>query len=403
VGVSTTPANIKGISPLPLLTAVNFFNYMDRQVVYGMTPFIAQSFAISKFHLGLLSFVNLVVFALASLGSGPIADRIGPRRVIFFGVLVWAIATIGSALATSFPMLLFFRALVGVGEGAYGPSAIILLCAAADPKARGRSLGIYNAGMAVGGSAGLCLGTMLAPTLGWRGVFWLAGAPSLLLALLTLFIAAPTRLPRPHVLPARAYLLNPTYILATIGGTLVTFAAAGLLFWARWLIIDERGFSVVGGSILMLGIGLGCGIGGVITGGYLGDWMGHRRSGGHAMVVGVSLLVAIPAGIGCLTVPQAIPFALLTGACVYLLSVYNGPIAVVIDQLAPPQYAATLQAVFLFSVHVLGDAPAASVVGYISGYTSVGNALLVTVLAFGIAGALFLVVAQRQRRAGVAH
>ncbi len=388
-----------GIKPLPLLTTVNFFNYLDRQVVYSMTPFIAESFGISKFRLGLLTFVNLVVFALASLASGPVADKVGPRKIIFGGVVVWAIATMGSAMATSLPMLLFCRALVGVGEGAYGPSAIMLLCAAAEPQKQGRSLGIYNAGMALGGSTGLFLGTVLAPEIGWRGVFWIAGAPSLLLALLTLFLTAPPRLPRPHTQPARTYLLNSTFLLCTLGGILVTFSGAGLLFWARYLIIDERGFSVWGGSILMLCLGLGCGIGGVLTGGYLGDWLGKRRVGGHALVVGISLLLAIPIGIGCLTVEHKLAFALLTGGIVFLLSVYNGPAAVVVDQLAPPQYAATLQSVFLFSVHVLGDAPAASVVGYIADFTSVANALMVTVLAFAMSGVLFVWVAQRQRTA----
>ena len=98
--------------------------------------------------------MNLLVFAIASLASGPITDRVGPRRVIFVGILVWAFATIGSALSTSYGMLLFFRALVGVGEGGYGPSANVLLCAAARPEKRGRALGIYNVGMAVGGTAG---------------------------------------------------------------------------------------------------------------------------------------------------------------------------------------------------------------------------------------------------------
>lgn len=388
----------RGLAPLPLLTTVNFFNYLDRQVVYSMAPHIGETFAISKFGLGLLTFANLVVFAVASLVSGPIADKIGPRKVIFGGVFIWALATIGSALATSYPMLLFFRAMVGIGEGAYGPSAIMLLCAAAEPQAQGRSLGIYNAGMAVGGSTGLFLGATLAPVIGWRGVFWIAGAPSLLLALATVFVAAPARLARPHAQPARAYLLNPTFVLCALGGVLVTFSGAGLLFWARWLIIEERGFTVMGGSILMLSLGLGCGIGGVLTGGYLGDWMRKRRVGGHAYVVGVSLLVAIPVGIGCLTVENKLMFAFLTAGSVFLLSMYNGPAAVVVDQLAPPQYAATLQAVFLFCVHVLGDAPAASIVGFISKYTSIANALLVTVLAFAVSGLLFLWVAHRQRR-----
>src|SRR5881275_602126 len=105
VDAQSALARPRGIPPLPLLTTVNFFNYMDRQVVYSMTPFLAESFGLSKFRLGLLSLVNLGVFALASLISGPIADRIGPRKVIFAGVLLWSIATLGSATATSFPML----------------------------------------------------------------------------------------------------------------------------------------------------------------------------------------------------------------------------------------------------------------------------------------------------------
>ena len=129
---------------------INFFNYVDRQVVYGMTPYIGEAFHLSNSKLGLLAWANLFVFAIASLVSGPIADRVGPRKVIFTGILVWSIATIGSALSTSFPMLLFFRALVGVGEGAYGPSANTLLCADAPPEKRGRALGIYNVGMALG-------------------------------------------------------------------------------------------------------------------------------------------------------------------------------------------------------------------------------------------------------------
>src|SRR6187549_997239 len=202
----------RGIPPLPLLTVLNFFNYLDRQVVYGMTDKIGESFNLTKFELGSLAFVNLMVFALASLISGPIADRIGPRKVIFTGGMVWSAATIGSAMSHSFWMLLLCRAVVGVGEGAYGPSANTLLCAAAPPEKRGRALGIYNVGMALGGTTGLVLGTLLAPRMGWRGAFWIAGAPSMLLALLAAFVASPSRLPRPKALPARAYLLSGTYI-----------------------------------------------------------------------------------------------------------------------------------------------------------------------------------------------
>ena len=251
-------ARPRGIPPLPLLTLINFFNYLDRQVVYGMTPLIGETFKLSFAQLGLLATVNLLVFAVASLVSGPIADRIGPRKVIFAGILVWAIATIGSALSTSYPMLLFFRALVGVGEGGYGPSANTLLCADAPPEKRGRALGIYNVGMALGGTGGLALGALLAPKIGWRGVVLDRGRP----------VDAARARCRRSSRRRRACRARRSCRRAPICSRRPTSwrwraaswrrsAPARLIFWARWLILEVRHFSVVVGSVFMAFVGLG--------------------------------------------------------------------------------------------------------------------------------------------------
>jgi len=394
------PAKRRGVPPLPLLTLVNGFNYMDRQVVYGMTPAIQAAFHLSNRQVGYLAFANLVVFAVASLISGPLADRIGPRKVIFAGILIWSVATIGSALSTSFHMLLFFRALVGVGEGAYGPSANALLCADAPPEKRGRAMGIYNVGMALGGTLGLCLGALLEPRIGWRNVFWIAGAPSMLLALTSAFIAAPDRIKLPTKLPAWKYLLKPTYLLALGGGITATFGASALIFWTRQLVIEVRHISVTTGSIYMLFVGLVCGVGGVVVGGNVGDRLNRRAAGGHALTIGVSMLAAVPVGAVALFTHPRVPFMIATAVAAFLLSVYNGPSAAVVDELGPPQFAATLQAVFLFGIHVLGNSTAPSVVGELFDRTSsLPLALMSAIVAFGISGVLFCVVARRQRHA----
>jgi MFS family permease len=401
VGLPAPPpaARARGIPPLPLLTLINFFNYLDRQVVYGMTPHIQSAFQLSNFKLGWLASANLFVFAFASLISGPIADRIGPRKVIFAGIFVWSVATIGSALSTSFPMLLFFRALVGVGEGAYGPSANTLLCADAPPEKRGRALGVYNIGMALGGTSGLALGAVLAPLVGWRGVFWIAGGPSVLLTIAAAFVAAPDRLPREKTLPARAFLLSPTYILAVAGGVMATFGASALIFWVRTLLVEERHLGVMFASGYMAFVGLACGAGGVIVGGYLGDALNRRMRGGHALTIGLSMLAAVPVGAAALTTHWIPLFLFLTAASTFLLSIYNGPSAAVIDELGPPHYAATLQAVAMFSLHVFGNSPAPSVIGRISDqfHVPIGVALQAAVVAFGLSGVLFVLVARRQR------
>jgi predicted MFS family arabinose efflux permease len=392
-----SPLKRRGVPPLPLLTLVNGFNYLDRQVVYGMVPEIEKHFRISHGTSGLMAGFNLVVFAIASLVSGPVADRIGPRKVIFGGILVWSIATIGSALSTSFPMLLFFRALVGVGEGAYGPSANALLCADAPPEKRGRAMGIYNVGMALGGTLGLFLGALLAPQIGWRNVFWIAGAPSMLLALAAAFVAAPPRIERPTKLPAWKYLVKPTYLLALAGGITATFGASALIFWTSTLVLEVRHLSRELGSFYMLGVGLVCGVGGVLAGGYMGDKLTRRATGGHALTIGVSMLLAVPVGTLALFTTPKVPFMILTAGAAFLLSVYNGPSAAVVDELGPPQFAATLQAVFLFGIHVLGNASAPSVVGALFDRSTLPLALMSAVVAFGLSGIFFCVVARRQR------
>jgi MFS transporter, Spinster family, sphingosine-1-phosphate transporter len=388
----------RGIPPLPLLTVLNFFNYMDRQVVFGMEDKISATFGLSKFEFGSLGFVNLMVFALASAVSGRIADRIGPRRVIFTGVVVWSLATIGSALSHSFWTLLFCRAVVGVGEGAYGPSANALLCADAPPEKRGRALGIYNIGMAFGATTGLVLGNGLASIMDWHIVFWIAGVPSILLAVSAAFVAAPARLPRPQALAARRYIMAPTFLLALAGGILATFGASALVAWSRSLVITERHLSIALGNAFMVGVGLVCGIGGVVAGGYLGDALTRRARGGHARAIGLSFLVAVPFGVPALLVTHQLTFMVLTAVSVFLFSVYNGPSAAVVDELGPPQYAATLQGVSLFWVHVLGNAPAPPVIGFIADRFSVAFALQGAILAFALSGVLFMIVAHRQKR-----
>jgi hypothetical protein len=185
--------------------------------------------------------------------------------------------------------------------------------------------------------------------------------------------------------------------MALAGGILATFGASALIFWTRWLVIEERHFPVVMGSLFMAFVGLVSGAGGVIAGGYAGDALNRRARGGHALAIGVSMLIAVPLGASALMISWRPAFMVLTALAAFFLSVYNGPSAAVVDELGPPQFAATLQAVFLFGIHVLGNAPAASAIGWLADRSTVSFALQAAVVAFGLSGVLFVLVARRQR------
>jgi MFS family permease len=148
----------------------------------------------------------------------------------------------------------------------------------------------------------------------------------------------------------------------------------------------------------MLFVGLVCGVGGVVVGGYAGDRLTRRAPGGHALAIGVSMLLAVPFGTAALFMTPKIPFMALTAITSFFLSVYNGPSAAVVDELGPPQFAATLQAVFLFGIHVLGNASAPTAVGALADRSNLPIALMSAIVAFGVSGVLFCVVARRQRR-----
>ena len=384
---------------LPLLTLINFFNYLDRQIVFGMLALIGEDLALSKLQMGWLGTANLLVFALVSIVSGPLADRFGPRVILFAAIGVWSLATIASAVAPSYEALLIFRALVGVGEGVYGPVSNAVLCAASPPDRRGRALGIYNVGMALGGTIGLVLGAGLAPLLGWRGALLIAGVPALALAAASLVVALPPAAAPTDRVGIRAVLTQPAFLIALAGGALATFGMSGLITWSGYLLGVERSLPHASVGIFMLIAGTVCGAGGAILGGWAGDAAKRRHAGGYSLAIGTSFIAGGFTALLALHTDPVAQFLGLIALTILLLSVYNGPAAAVVHEMVPPRFAATAQGIFLFGIHLFGNAPAPAVVGWIAEKSTVATALHVPVIAFLVSGVLFIAVAHCQRRA----
>jgi MFS family permease len=411
VAVPSGPRARRGIAPLPLLTAINFVNYFDRQIMYGLFPLVGKDMNLSDTALGALGFGNLLVFALSSIISGPATRRFGPRVVVATGVIVWSLATLGSALAPNYPFLLVMRALVGVGEGAFGPSANALLCADAPPEKRGRAMGIFNVGMALGGAGGgafaLLAAGVLSPYITWRGSLLIAGLPGFLLALASARMALPAEIPVEPRLPARRYLLSRVYVTSVVAGALANFGAGAIIAWMPTLMLRERLIAPTVASIYLGLVAIVCGAGGVLAGGYAGDALSRRVRAGHALVVGVSFIASVPVGLVALFIPSQFMFLALTAVAAFLFSVYNGPIAAAVDEMGPRAYATTLQANFLLIVTLCGNSPASLVTGRASdllkGHAAspLATALVGAMVAFLVSGILFVAVSRMQRRAPI--
>ena len=241
--------------------------YLLRSVNAVIAPDLVADLGLSQSELGLLTAAYLASFGLMQLPVGLLLDRYGVRRVLCVLLLFAAAGALVFALAHSFVMLWFGRALIGVGT-ASTLMASYKMFAERYPKQRMPQL---SAWVLLAGSIGALLSTvptsLVLPLIGWRGVFAVAG----LLIFLTVFLVArllPPALPaapqplaqqlasfREIFRSAHFWQLAPV-TLAFSGG----FMALQGLWAGPWLAdIGGLGGTAIAGALLVFNFALMCG------------------------------------------------------------------------------------------------------------------------------------------------
>ena len=251
---------------LKILTLINFLNYIDRDIIFGLVPIIQARFAVSYSQAGLLNTVFSIVHSVCTLPLGWVADRFSRRKVISYGVLFWSLATFLSGLAPVFRSLLLARGLVGVGEAAYAPAATAIITGSFPRRVRARVQGVFDLGMFVGGAIGIALGPVLMGWVGWGPAFFVVGIPGFLLALSILRIEEP-RVESPEKrVPIRHILRVPAFVWILMGGLFINFAVYSYVFWGTTFVHTYKGFGVREASIVLGVTVTFAGILGVLTG-----------------------------------------------------------------------------------------------------------------------------------------
>src|SRR5437773_10923729 len=116
-----TPVARASRAGLVVLTLINLFNYLDRWIVAALAESMKHSeLRLSDGQLGSLMTGFLIVYMLAAPLFGSLGDRRSRPRLLSLGVGIWIIATALAGLAQNYDGLFAARAMVGVGEAAYG-------------------------------------------------------------------------------------------------------------------------------------------------------------------------------------------------------------------------------------------------------------------------------------------
>jgi len=384
---------------LAVLTLINLLNYLDRWVVAAVAESIKRSeLRLSDTELGALMTGFIIVYTLTAPVFGRLGDTRSRRALIALGVAVWSVATALAGFARGFASLFLARATVGIGEAAYGTIAPSLLADYFPRERRGRAFAVFFAAIPIGSALGYVVGGLADHIVGWRGAFFVAGVPGLLLAALTLRLWEPPRgaqdeavpLPSPGARAALAALLrNRTYALTVLGYAAYTFALGGIAFWMPSFLERVRAIPRAQATVQFGAIVVVTGFVGTYGGGWLGDYCLRFSRQAYLWVSGLATLLAAPLFLLALVATRPGLFWAAMVAAEVLMFISTGPINSTIVNVVSPAIRATAVALSIFTIHTLGDVPSPALVGMISDARSLGEAVLILPVATLVGGLIW--------------
>jgi MFS transporter, Spinster family, sphingosine-1-phosphate transporter len=378
---------------LALLTSLNVVNFIDRQLITSLQIPLRDDpqLQLTDLQIQLLAgYAFSIVYSMAGLYLGALADRTHRPRLIALGLFVWSGATFASGFAQNFSQLAFARIFVAFGESTLTPAGIAMLADVFRPRQRSLAFGLYYLGIPIGASLCLIIANLLwpIPWVGWRGCFIGLGGIGLVMVGFLLLVKDPRRggtethaSTVSHSLPEqrrsmielcgeiwRIMRKAPSLPMTMLGGICINISVGAAWLDSFWL-HAERGFSKQGAPIFLGILFLFGGCFGNIFGGWLGDFFNRYRSGGRLLAVVASQLVIAPFAIAFRFLPGDSYFLLaLCGLLSFILvTIWYGPVLATVQELSPVRLRATTVAILLIGLNILGASLGAVIATVLSG------------------------------------
>jgi MFS family permease len=353
-----------GWAPLAVLLLVGLVDRIEFGLLSGVLPKVQAEWGFSDTVAGSIPTASALAAALVSLPAGYFADRHNRTRIIAVVVFCWALATLGSGLATGFAFFYVMRVFLSAAESVDNPAAGSLLADYYPPASRPQAYGWTRVTTYLGG-LGTILGGVLAEAFGWRSAFLFMVLPGLLTALVVWRLHEPVRGQLDRMIagvrtePATSAASKPkasfgrqlreilairTLIMVMIGLVLLTLGLAGVFYWLPSLMV--RNFDIgtaaagsLSGLVTIAGV-----LGGTLIGSRLGRIWHETRKGGRLLAGGGGITLGSLVLAVALTVDSLVLFCLVSLVASLLMS------------MAIPNLMASLADVLIASTRGLGFA-----------------------------------------------
>ncbi len=363
---------------------------VDRNIISLVLIEIRKDLGLNDFEVSMLHGAAFAAFyCTAGLFIGSMVDRHSVKRILYFAVTVWSLATTAVGLSKSFWGMMAARMMTGAGEGGINPSSQALI-ASIFPKNR---MSLPMALFSVAGSIGLGLSYFgggllldvitkhsvpglesLAP---WRQVMIIAGAPGLLLAFLAFTVLEPrARGGKPTFTPVSwavfgKFLAKERQIFMRfgVGFGLVSIINYGVASWAPTYARRVLEMSPTEIGTLMGIMSAGCAI---VVGAFYGNLVDRQFSRGQTDFLlrsyGIGILIALPlVALGYILDTYAAFFVgLLALQCIFYG--FFGPVLGHIQMITPPEMRGRTAAVSVLVINLLGYGVGPMIIGALTDF-----------------------------------
>jgi len=286
-----------------------FISYVDRGNLATAATLIQQEFALSPERLGLLLSAFYFTYVAAMIPAGWLAERYGARQVLAAGLVIWSLATLTTGFAASFVALLLLRLLLGLGESVSFPCMSRLLAVGVPTAQLSAANGVVAFGYLIGPAVGTLVGGLLMAEYGWRAVFVLFGALSLLWLLpwRSLVVHEPRAVAGTvEAGPPLRRLLGERAVWGTsLGLFSMNYSYYLILAWLPAYLVSARGFSLATMAAVAAGAYLINALSALGAGWAIDRWIarGHSPTLTHKSIMAAYHLFGIVCMIGIVTLP----------------------------------------------------------------------------------------------------
>ena len=404
---------------LVLLTIVYGFNFIDRQIMGILAPFIQEDLDLTNTELGLLIGLAFAVFyTLVAIPIAWLADRYNRVNILSIALATWSGFTALTGLANNFIQIGLARMGVGIGEAGGSPPSHSIISDLFPKEERASALGVYSMGIPIGIMAAYFVTASLMGTgddVDWRRIFIILGLTGIGLAVIVkLVLKEPVRgamelnpdkeIQKPPFKESLRELIKiPAWWAMCFGiafGSFVSYAKSA--FQTKYLIILDPSFDFQT-LVIILGVMNGTTYAaGAFFGARLADKWGKKDVRAYGWLPAISISLALPVALITWWVPSIEVHLVFATLFLLLIGIYLGPSFAIAQTLAPIHMRAMSTALFFFILNMIALGGGPTFAGWImdlfkesfNELESVRYAMTVTSMIFVPSVISFLVVAK---------